>query len=157
MKAIFFKIRVGIFFSGIILISCTSSEKKDDNAFQQYKQDKITSSDTTLTDSTMLATTNKPVVVKKNENQDEWTIFKTETEKKILANENKIESIKVDPKSSSKLVTKATRLEKDNDDLRNELVIYNQEEKARWEKFKAKMNNDVNGINDQIKNMTIAK
>lgn len=147
-----------LFFSVFILFSCKSHEQKADVAFELVKEEKMMPKDS---DSVITKIT-EPVDKKassddrnKQENIDEWSKFKIETERKILMNENKIKKIKGIPNVNIELLRKVTFLEKDNNDLRMQLDEYNEEVKMRWEKFKEKINEDANQIGSELNEMTI--
>lgn len=148
-------------FSAMILVSCESHEQKADDAFERVKEEKMMSKDSNSISKEIIQ---EPKFVTKNaslngevgqENPDEWAKFKMETENKILANENKIKEIKGIPNTNAKLLKKVTFLEKDNNDLRRQMNEYSKEMKSKWENFKAKMNQDVNEIGIQLKDLTI--
>ncbi|MEK6614486.1 MAG: hypothetical protein AABZ32_00010 [Bacteroidota bacterium] len=154
MKTIFTSIIISGFFSALILTSCESHEQKADDAFENYKNEKMKLNDSDIIANALVQESNKTEFVKKNENVDDWTKFKIATEKKIRLNENKIKEIKVIPNENSKLLSKVERLEKNNNDLRSQMDQYNEEAKIKLEKFKESINQDVNDINVELKAIT---
>lgn len=136
--------------------ACQSPEQKADAAFERVKAEKMLSNDSILVDKALAEEPKKTEVVKTTiEYIDKWAKFKLEIEKKIVANDNAIKAIKNSPNANAKLLKKATSLEENNNDLRRQLDVYNQEETLRWETFKAMMDHDVNEIGIALKNLTI--
>lgn len=153
----FFLRIVTVCFSVMILVSCESHEQNTDNAFEQVKEEKMISNEND-SDSVIKEIIEEPKKLEsamKNENPDEWTKFKIETEKKIRANENKIKEIKGIPNADSKLLRTIISLEKDNNDLRKQMDEYYEEMKVKWENFKTKINHNINEIGIQLKDIKI--
>jgi len=146
---------ISVFSLVVILASCESREQKPDDAFEHVKEEKMISKDTTSVSKEIVDEPIKKEPIKKIENIDEWTKFKMETEKKIVANEKKIKQIKEIPNSNSKLLRKVTGLEQDNNDLRKQMDEYNEEVKLKWENFKMTMNHNVNEIDIELKDLTV--
>ena len=130
-----------------IFVSCESHEQKADDAFESFKENKMMSADG--------MTLEKATVEKKSDNTDEWSVFKLETEKKIIVNEKLIKNIRSSSESNAGLLKKATSIEKENNDIRKQMEEYKEEEKLKWENFKSTMNHDVNKINIQLKDLKI--
>lgn len=148
---------VAVCFSVMILVSCESHEQESDDAFEQVKEEKMISNEN-VSDSVIKEIIEEPKILKsamKNENLDEWTKFKIETEKKIRTNENKIKEIKGIPNADSKLIRTLISLEKDNNDLRKQMDEYHEEMKVKWENFKTKINHDINKIGIELKDIKI--
>lgn len=148
---------VAICTSAMILVSCQSHEQEPDQAFEQVKEEKMFSNKND-SDSIIKKIIKEPKKLEsalKNENLDEWTTFKMETEKKIRSNENKIKEIKSTPNTDSKLLRAVINLEKDNNDLRKQMDEYKEEMKVKWENFKTKMNHDINEIGIELKDIKI--
>lgn len=141
--------------SVIILVSCESHEQIAGDAFEIVKEEKMLSNDSADITKAMVQEPVKTQIVKINENMDEWTIFKIETEKKILTNEKKIKEIKNIHNANANLLRKVTNIEKGNNDLRNQMNDYNEEVKLKWETFKSTINHDVNEINIELKEISI--
>lgn len=153
----FFSRIVTVCFSVMILVSCESHEQEKDNAFEQVKEEKMTANEN-ISDSVIKEIVEEPKKLgsaMKNENPDEWTKFKIDTEKKIRTNENKIKEIKGIPNADSKLLRTILSLEKDNNDLRKQMDEYHEEMKMKWENFKTKINHDVNEIGIELKDIKI--
>lgn len=147
-------IKIGTLMS-MILFSCESHEQKADEAFDLVKEEKMLSKDSSLKQREIIEEPEKKEILKINQNMDEWTKFKTNIEKKILKNEDKIKVIKNVPNANTKLLRQVTNLEKENNDLRRQMNEYNEEVKLRWENFKLKINHDANEIDIELKDLTI--
>ncbi len=150
---------VGLFFSALIFSSCESHEKKVDDAYDRVKEIKNTIKDTVkiYVKAEKVLEEKKKVIVK-TETVDEWTLFKSETEDKIIASEDKIKELKLKKNSAenkAKFDRQITRLEQKNNDLRKRMNDYNQEVKVKWEKFKMEMNHDIDAIGIELKDVTI--
>jgi hypothetical protein len=145
LRAIFFLI-------AIAMASCESHEQKADDAFDIVKKEKIMNPDSN-TGTDLAPPPIQETAVKKTESQDEWTRFRCETEKKIVANENRVKEVKGTPNANSKLLKKAALLEKDNNDLRTEMDSYAFEMKVQLDKFKSKMIQKAADISAELKEL----
>lgn len=144
-------------FIGIFIVSCESHEQSAD-AFDTLKEEKrnpgdeiIVVSDTVYVPQNKVGSAQKAVI----KGMDEWSVFKLDTEKKIIANELKIKEIKSLPNTDTKTIRKIVALEKENNGLRQQMVDYIQEEKVRWATFKAKINQDASNISLGLKDAAI--
>jgi hypothetical protein len=148
----------------IAISSCHSHEQKPDDAFENIKEQKKLNKDSVppvpeiISDqkkTEIISSQKKTEVVPKSENQD-WVSFRMGMEEKIIMNTLKIKSLKAAPESNTKQLRKVARLEKNNTDLRKQMDDYAADAKARQEKFRTSMNQDVNDIGTELKDM-IAK
>lgn len=137
------------------VVSCESHEQKADEAFEMVKEEKKLTKDTLLTIQDITVEEKKTDVVKEKEHLTEWDKFKSETEKKILLNEDLIKEIKGKSNANAKLLKTMVSLEKDNNDLRKNMDQYKEEAKVMWENFKTKMNHDVNEIHIELKDIKL--
>lgn len=138
----------------LTLASCESHEQKADEAFNHFKEEKTVSNDSNLNDLVIKEEIKKIAIVKKNENLDDWTKFKMKMEKKMFMNENLIKQIKDMPDQSSKFYRKVTSLEKDNINLNKKMDKYKEEMKANFDKFQLDINQNIDEINNELKDMT---
>ena len=154
-----YKILLKTIVSGLIcsifLSFCTQHEPKADDAFDRLKKEKLSTKDSVIITEEPIPEPKKSSTIKKIENPDEWTKFKTEAESKITANESKIKALKGIPNSNAKLLRKIATIEKRNNELRKQMDVYNEDVKVMWENFKAKMSHDVNEIEIDLKDLTI--
>lgn len=137
-----------LFLSTLFIVSCTSHEKAPD-AFDLVKEKKSETKDS----STEVIVTKE--VVTKVEYTNDWIVFKNAIESKIKNNEKKIKEIKEMTNTNSKLFKTIEALEKENRDLQKQLNIYKEDEKARWENFKAEINHAVNNIEIDLKDIKL--
>ncbi len=161
-KRHFFSILVIGFFTSNILNSCQSQEKNKNEAFESFRakkkmlkdclaiQKSVLSKDKDLLTERILKKSIKIETILKVKVMDDWTKFKTESEKKITDNESKIKQIKGIPDVSVKLLRKVVKAEKANNDLRNQLSSFNHDEKEGTEIFKAKMLRDLLEIDNKL-------
>lgn len=156
-------------FSVIALLSCESHEQKADDAFERVKVEKKIDQDSG--GAVVVVVPQQPIIqdikvpeaasvdVKKPDvkviNQDEWSVFRAETEKKILASESKIKAIKATAGTSAKMLEELSSKEKDYNDLRRKLDEYSMEAKEALGKFKVKMNHEVNEISIDLNDLTL--
>lgn len=139
----------------IFFTSCSSHEQKGNDAFERVKEERLLSNDSNIINKAMVQEPKDTVLDKKKEIPDMWTQYKTETEKKIHTNENNINEMKALPNVKAGLYRKVTDLEKDNNDLIVKMDEYNKDEKVKRELFKASMNQNVNKIGIQLKEIKI--
>lgn len=145
----------------IAMASCESHEQKADDPFEKIKAEKQIAKDSIIISKeipkvTKVAEVSKIVVVnKKNEPTDDWSKFKIDLQKKILTNETTIKVLKETPEASSKTLRKVGNLEKENNDIRNQLEQYTEDAKVRLETFKTKTNHDVNQIEIELSDIII--
>jgi hypothetical protein len=138
----------------ISISSCHSHEQKPDDAFENIKEQKKLNKDSIPPTPEIIPEQKKTEVVQKSENQD-WVSFRTGMEEKIIMNTLKIKSLKAAPESNTKQLRKVARLEKNNTDLRKQMDDYAADAKARQEKFKTSMTQDVNDIGTELKDMIV--
>ena len=161
-KLHFFLILIIGFFNIDILNSCQSREQKKNEAFESFREEKTMLKDSLAIQKDVLSEekdliTNR-IVKKSIKNEtipkvkvmDDWTKFKTETEKKITDNEIKIKQMKGIPDVSLKMLRKVVKEEKANNNLRSKLFSFNHDEKEATEIFKAKMLRDLLEIDNKL-------
>ena len=147
MKAKGKSIIITSFLSLTILCSCQSHEQKANDAFEDFKEDKMNITDTIIIEKLISAPENQ---ITKTEKISEFEKFKKEIEKKIISNENKIKIIKLTPNPNSKLFKRVLSLENDNKNLKIQFDLYQEELKKNFETFKNKINLDANEINSEL-------
>jgi hypothetical protein len=146
---------------GIFLVSCESHEQNVD-AFEVLKNEKLNSSEVKdtviqITDTVFIAKNNSQVNTKEPVVKvDEFNLFKVQTEQKISSNELKIKELKSKKNISAKASRTIISYEKDNNNLRQLMVNYIQEEKVRWATFKAEINQEVSTITLGLKDAEIS-
>jgi len=152
----------------IVFVQCESHEQKADTAFESYKNDKTSIdmlttmiSETELTNDTMKKIPEINTELKKQvRNQTlttEWSIYKTECENKIKENEKLIKQTTKLLKSDEKSLRRIANLEKENNDIKKEIVDYEEEMKLSLAGFKSKMNKATFDIKNQLNEISIQK
>jgi len=145
---------ISLFITGSLIMtlitSCAQRVQKPDDAFDLVKKERMMSNDSNFVSKEVIQASMKTEPVKKIETQDEWTVFRLETEKKIRLNETQIKKIKELPDISANSRKKLSKLEKDNNNLKSMLDEYNDEVKAKWEMFKVSMNHSANEIGIEL-------
>lgn len=153
MKLNFISVGLKTCLSIIIFASCESHEQKSNDAFDRFKEEKMTSKDCVLVTVDAPKEIAKVEPIKLNECPDEWIKFKNETEKKIVLNENRIKKIKQTPAANIKLFKKIVRLEKENADLRIQLKKFEEEVKINFEKFKLEIKGEEADLDTKLKDI----
>ncbi len=143
--------------SGIIIflaVSCQSHEKKPDDAFDLVKEEKRLNMDS----GNIIPVDNRVEPVKKAEipDVDEWSIFKTETERKIVLNEKKLRELKNLPQADARFFKKISALEEENTDLRRQLNEYAEMVKVNFGKFKIQMMHNIETVNSDLNDLTVS-
>lgn len=139
----------------IVLNSCQSQEQKSSDAFDRFKEEKMIKKDC------VLVMAEEPIIIVKTEplkvieSPDEWIKFKTEIEKKIVLNENRIKKIKQTPEADVRLFKKIVHLEKENDVLKIQLTEYEEEVKLNLKRFKEKITIQVKDMDVKFTDMSI--
>jgi len=137
-----------------IFFSCQSHEQKQDDAFENVKEQKKVNKDSVVAAIPIQIEQDKPSILKKNEKTDDWMSFQKELEGKIVQNELNIKILKAAKGTSTKSFRRLTHLEKDNSDLRQQMNKYNADALARKMAFKASISTDVNVIGAELKELT---
>ena len=142
MKKSVLSITLGVFIISAVVIGCSSSEKKVENA-----QENVTEADEALR--------------KANEAyQLDVENYRKEIADKIEANNQsitefniRIENEKKEAKADYKL--KIAELEQKNTDMKKKMDDYKVEGKENWEVFKTEFNHDMDQLGKAFKDLTI--
>ncbi len=144
-----------IFSLSTIIASCESHGQKTGAAFEEVKEEKLLTNDSDSVNKAMIQEPIKNVDENQKQIPDDRAVYKQETVKRIKSNENIINAMKSHPIAYDNYFRKVTSLEKDNNDLIIRLDEYNKDEKLKWEMFKAEMNQHVNEIGIELKEIKI--
>ena len=92
-------------------------------------------------------------------NEEEWRVFKAETELKIKENEKRIAELRAKMKNSGKTFDamyekNIDTLEQRNKDLRNRMTGY-ESNQSDWEAFKREFNHDMDELGQALKDLTV--
>ncbi|MDD5186294.1 MAG: hypothetical protein PHS84_13635 [Paludibacter sp.] len=137
-----------------IVASCESHGQKTGAAFEAVKEKRLITNDSDSVNKAMIQEPIKNKDEKQNPIPDDRTVYMLETEKRIRSNKNKINEIKNHPIAYTNS-RKVNSLENDNNNLIIKLDEYNKDEKLKWELFKADMNQHVNEISIELKEIKI--
>jgi hypothetical protein len=161
-KLRFFLIVIIGYFTTNTLVSCQSQEQNKNEAFESFREEKMMLEDSLsikkdvvnkekdLVPNKIVKRYLKKEIIPKVKAMDDWTKFKTETEKKITETESKIKQVKGIPDISVKLLRKVVKQEKANNNLRTQLSAFNHEDKEATEIFKAKMTLNLLEIDNKL-------
>jgi pheromone shutdown protein TraB len=135
--------------------SCKSHEQKNDDAFEQVKEEKKVVNDSDIVNNAMILEKDKTKPQTQKVVPNEREQYMIEMKKKIQLNENQINAIKTLPNANAALIKKVISLEKNNNDLIITMDEYSKDEKLKWELFKATMNQHVDEIGIELKAIKI--
>ena len=133
-----------------VFTNCKSPDQKVDDAqtkVQDAKKDLNTAQD------------DAAVTAQKAAANEEWQLFKTQSEAKIKENDLSIAQLKEKMKSSGKklddMFTKNIEsLEKKNKDLSDKIANYDKG-RSDWEAFKREFNHDMDEFGNAFKDLTV--
>lgn len=91
---------------------------------------------------------------------EEWSVFKSESDAKIKANELIISDMKDKMKASAKKMDaiyakNIDLLEQRNKDMRNRIDAYNNNSKSNWASFKREFNQDMDELALAFRDLTV--
>jgi hypothetical protein len=138
------------------LASCESHEIKADEPFDTFKEQKLAFKDSNIHAVDSVIIPKKIIVIKKAEITDEWEKLKNQLEKKIKINENIIKDFKKNSSANSKILKQLARLEEENNNLTIKIDEYCIELTLKLEKFKIKINQNVNELDNELKDFKLA-
>ena len=145
--SIFYKSVIAI----VLLASCESHEQKSDEAFNQFKDEKIAKKDSIYVYIDTTAAAEKNQRAKKHEKIDEDTKFKKSIENSVHANELVIKKLKATPNLNIKTLKKIVHLEEANNNLLKQLNDYDEEVKKNRKSFEEKINQEVSELEVNLK------
>ena len=83
----------------------------------------------------------------------EWNKFKSQSEEKIKANEERIEETDTSTDTMTKYNKSVAELEQKNRDLKSALDEYKDEGESKWEVFKANFSHDLDAVGNTIEDL----
>lgn len=143
--------------AAILFVSCESSEPKQKDDFEVYKQEKISSADSDSINKEAEYLQLKNDAATATVSLDAWTVFRNSIERKIAANTSKIKSIRAKQGATSKMLSKASRLEKDNADLQTRLNDFKKETDERLTNFSKEIQSDADAISTELTDLSKTK
>lgn len=150
MKKSIYLIPAALFAVGSLFISCSSQDKKVENAEQEVEDAKADVKD-----------------AKQDLNEaqqgssiSEFQKFKNESNQEILDNERRIAELKIEIKNENREARekdekKIDALEKKNHQLKEKLEAYTDDGKSDWREFKTEFKHDLDGIGNAFKDITV--
>lgn len=138
------------FTTGIIFTGCQTSDQKIDEAKTnvQDAKDDLKEVQQDANEEALKAATD-----------EEWRIFKNESDAKIKANETLISDMKDKVKASGKKMDAVYAknidlLEQRNKDMRNRIDAYNNNSKSNWAAFRSEFNRDMDELALAFRDLT---
>ena len=146
--SIFYKSIIAV----IVLASCESHEQKADEAFNQFKDQKMAAKDTIKVskDTTVIVVENNQPL-KKYEKIDEDEKFNKAIQASVRANELIIKKLKTTPNMSIKTLKKIVNLEEANSNFAKQLSDYDEEAKKNRKVFEEKIKQEVSELEANLK------
>ncbi len=146
----------GIYFSiplcvlGLLSIGCQTSSQKVDDAKENVAEAKEELKEVVKDANAEMA---------KTANEEEWRLFKNETELKIKDTENQIADLKVKMKSSGKTMDavytkQIENLEQKIASLKERVNGY-EKTQSDWASFKREFNHDMDELGQALKDLTV--
>lgn len=137
-----------IFIAGGMLTGCSTSEEKVDAAEENVEEAK---------DDLKEAKQAEEVVIFKKVTDDEWKVFKQDSDEKIAKNNAKIKELKTKMKTSGKGMDKIysdriAAIEKRNAELQERLDNFDNEQ-TDWDSFKREFDHDMGEIGNAFKEL----
>lgn len=150
-KVIFMLVVLSTFTTGIIFTGCQTSDQKVDEAKTKVQdaKDDLKEVQQDANEEALKAAT-----------AEEWTIFKSESDIKIKANETLIANMKDKMKASGKKMDAVYEknidlLEQRNKDMRNRIDAYDNNSKSNWASFKREFNHDMDELGIAFRDLTV--
>jgi len=150
MKKMIFILAVTTLMAGTIFTGCKSSTQK-----QEAARDKVKDAKQDLNEAQKDANAAAQVVA----TEEEWKIFKSESELKIKDNEIRIAELTVKMNKQGEIFDELYRknianLEQQNKDMKARLEAY-EKSQTNWESFKREFNHDMDAIGKALKDLTV--
>ena len=137
----------------IVLASCESHEQKVDEAFNEFKNEKMAKKDSVYVYIDTTSAVEKSKTSKKHEKIDEDSKFKKSIENSVHVNELTIKKLKAIPNVSIKTLKKIVHLEEVNNSLFKQLNDYEEEAKNNRKSFEEKIKQQVNELDVDLKTL----
>ena len=139
-----------VLFAGIIFSACQTPEQRVNSAEEKVQDAKL--------DSTMLQKSDSSQA-NYSANAEQWRSFKAEAEGKIKHNEIRIAELKLKIVQAQKppettYQERIDTLEQRNKNLHTRMVNY-EGNRSNWETFKAKFDQDMNGLGQSLQEFSI--
>lgn len=149
MKKSIFTLATAMFVAGSILSSCSSNDKKVENAAIEVQEAKseVKDAQQDLSEAQQAAGA-------------DFQQFKNESNQELTDNERKIADLRIEMKQEKKEARikyekKIDELEQKNQELKVKLEAYHDDGKSDWKEFKAEVKHDLEGIGHAFKDITV--
>jgi hypothetical protein len=157
MKKAIFSLAIMMMLAGSLLVACQSYSKKEEASQRKIEQSKLDLKATRDRNNTEQQRIRDEAL--RVEHQQEWIVFKNESEAKIDANQTRITELKAEmrkpgKKYDTRYARKIDNLEQRNLELRMRINTYN-DEQSDWNTFKNEFNHDLNEIGLAFTNLTV--
>lgn len=158
MKKELFTLLVGaIFATSTAFVGCQSSADKEKEAAEKVvdAKEKVVDAKDNLRD----AQKEVKLEAQKEVNAEEWKAFKEQSDARIKANEDQIKQLKMNTKTSKKVIDvmytrRIDTLEQRNVYLNERIKTYDKGQTG-WEKFKVEFNGDMDQLGNALKDFTV--
>lgn len=148
IKPIHFILSAGI--SLLLITACQSKTENAETAFEQVKDEKDFYGENTSQATTSHAPRENKKVMKPVMPASEWSQFSTGMNQVIELNEAHIKAIRKMKSPDDKTSKRLLQLEESNNTLKREMILYEEEEKQRLEKFRLRLSSDAEEIRTEI-------
>ncbi|MDI1355513.1 MAG: hypothetical protein PSX36_11365 [bacterium] len=142
--------------TAVSLSSCESPLQKADDPFEIVKKERMLMRDSLSVSQPTAGPQAKADPPKETDCRSDWDKYKSETDKLLANNENKIKSLKNAPSLNAKILHRIAGIEEDNNRLRKQMDEYKEQAKLSWETFKTSMNHEVNNIAIELKDISVS-
>jgi len=150
-KVIFMLAVIATCTTGVIFTGCQTSDQKVDEAKTKVQdaKDDLKEVQQDASEEALKAATD-----------EEWRIFKSESDTKIKANEAYMTALKDKMKTSGKKMDATYQknidlLEQRNKDMRNRIDAYDNNSKSNWAAFKREFNHDMDELTLAFRDFTV--
>ena len=137
----------------IVLASCESHEQKVDEAFNEFKNEKMAKKDSVYVYIDTTSIVEKSKTFKKHEKIDEDSKFKKSIENSVHINELTIKKLKAIPNVNIKTLKKIVHLEEINNSLIKQLYDFDEEARNNRKSFEEKIKQQVNELDVDLKTL----
>ena len=139
-----------VFFMGFIAIGCQSSSEKVENANKKVEEAR---------EDLQEAKEDANKVAMKVADAEQWKTFRTDTEVKIKANEDRIVELRAKIKKpgtamDAEYAKRIDTLELKNKELKARMDNY-ETNQSDWEEFKREFNHDMDELGQALKDLTV--
>jgi len=157
LKASYFAQIFGLLLLILLLnSSCGSSDAQSDVARDFVKQEIVATNDTVVVIDEPSEKSSDKKEKKSNQNENEFSEFKKDIEKRIAMNESKVKNMmKKSKRKSSSFIEKLNLLDQENENLKIEVEEYQLTSASKLERFKLKMYDKVDHLSIELDQLNL--